>query len=114
VRKVCLCLCPFACVCVCVRVFAVAADYAVVSALFCGLDALAANAIMLIVMNAQIPGARLPVAQHFFTVASNISGSATQICLHVSHLSLRILRFLLNFGQSVGLCLMYVPPLHSS
>ena len=63
--------------CVCVCVFAVAADYAVVSALFCGLDVLAANAIMLIIVNAQIPGARLPVALNFFTVASNIFGSAT-------------------------------------
>jgi hypothetical protein len=62
-------------VCFCVR--AVAADYAVGSALFCGLDALAANSIMLVIRNAQIPGVRLHVALNFFTVASNIFGSTT-------------------------------------
>jgi len=46
---------------VCV-VVVVAADYDVGFALFCGLDALAANAIMLIMKNAQIPGDRLPAA----------------------------------------------------
>jgi len=76
VRKVCWCLRPFAIVCVCVCVV-VAADYAVGSALFCWLEALAASTIMLIVRNAQIPGARLPAALFFFTVASNIFVSAT-------------------------------------
>jgi hypothetical protein len=40
----------------------VAADYDVASALFCGLDALAANNMMLIIRNAQIQGARLLAA----------------------------------------------------
>jgi hypothetical protein len=64
------------CVCVCV-VVVVAEDYAVGSALFCGLDALAANAIMLIIRNAQLPGARLPATLNSFTVAFNVFGSAT-------------------------------------
>ena len=59
--KVCCCLCTFAYVCV-----VVAADYDVGSALFCELDAMAANAIMLIIRNAQVSWARLPAALFFF------------------------------------------------
>jgi len=95
VRKICWCLCTFASVCVCVVVYV---DYDVGSALFCGLNALAVNAIMLIIKNAQIPGARLP-ATLFFTAVSNIFGSAIWKCLRVSHLLLRSLRLLLNLDN---------------
>ena len=52
--------------CVLLPVCSVASDYAVGSALFCGLDVLAANTMMLIVTDAQIPEARLPAALNFY------------------------------------------------